>query len=70
MSHFLFFYLSLKVCNRLVTLQLTQGVELCLLCGPAPSLSVLEEEVSFHMLFHVRAMYFSQTGPLGNVINA
>lgn len=34
-----------EVCNRLVTLQLTQGVELCLLCGPAPSLSVLEEEV-------------------------
>ncbi|KAG0420190.1 hypothetical protein HPB47_003623 [Ixodes persulcatus] len=32
------------VCNRLVTLQLTQGVELCLLCGPAPSLAVLEEE--------------------------
>lgn len=34
-----------SVCNRLVTLQLTQGVELCLLCGPAPSLAVLEEEV-------------------------
>lgn len=33
------------VSNRLVTLQLTQGVELCLLCGPAPSLAVLEEEV-------------------------
>uniref|UniRef100_A0A2R5LL23 Uncharacterized protein n=2 Tax=Ornithodoros turicata TaxID=34597 RepID=A0A2R5LL23_9ACAR len=33
------------VCNRLVTLQLTQAVELCLLCGPAPSLTVLEEEV-------------------------
>lgn len=33
------------VSNRLVTLQLTQGVELCLLCGPAPSLPVLEEEV-------------------------
>lgn len=34
-----------SVCNRLVTLQLTQAVELCLLCGPAPSLAVLEEEV-------------------------
>ncbi|XP_076304323.1 fuzzy planar cell polarity protein-like protein isoform X2 [Tachypleus tridentatus] len=34
------------VCNKLVTLQLTQGVEVCVLCGPVPSLNQLEEEGS------------------------
>ncbi|XP_023242054.1 protein fuzzy homolog [Centruroides sculpturatus] len=37
-----------NVCNRLLTFQLTQGIELCVLCGPNISLSQLEEEIPKH----------------------
>ena len=36
----------LQVPHRLMTFQLISGVEVCVICGPTPSLSSLEREVS------------------------
>ncbi|XP_052798881.1 protein fuzzy homolog [Mya arenaria] len=36
---------SPTVPHRLMTFQLTKGIEVCVLCGPSPSLTDLEEEV-------------------------
>ncbi|CAH1785473.1 unnamed protein product [Owenia fusiformis] len=36
---------SPKVPHRLLTFQLVQGVEVCVICGPSPSLAELEREV-------------------------
>lgn len=35
-----------KVPHRLMTFQLTRGIEVCVICGPSPSLTDLEPEVS------------------------
>ena len=39
-----------EVPHRLLTFQLTRGVEVCVLCGPGPALAELEEEVNLTIM--------------------
>ena len=45
-SNFIQCIFSFKVPHRLMTFQLTRGIEVCVICGPSPSLTDLEPEVS------------------------
>ena len=42
-----FLFVCLQVPHRLLTFQLTRHVEVCVLCGPTPPLSELEQEVLY-----------------------
>ena len=39
-------YGLIQVPHRLLVFQLVQGIEVCTLCGPTPTLTQLEKEVS------------------------
>ena len=44
-SRILNFVLTLQVPHRLLTFELTRNIEVCVICGPSPSLAELEPEV-------------------------